>query len=414
MSDTDDYQDKDERLNRLQEFAGTNEGPSRRALIESGATNLLPSGLLPILARAEIDSAVTTARNFPRAIKQAAQNIREMATLDDITAAEMMYALPRGNKPITGPSIRLAEIIAQCWGNNRVGAQVIEVDRVNKFIVAEGVFHDLETNAAVKATVQRRIVDKRGRIYSDDMIVTTGNAACSIARRNAILAGVPKAIWRRAYDEAQQITAGDVQTLAVRRGNALKAFAQFGVKPEQIFSALEVKTIEEITREHIPVLIGMYETLKTGESTVESMFERHEHVDMETGEVTNAAPRSNAKPNKPTSLDEFAAGSDDRGRAEDDEIAGETSSSGGAQVGDPPREGQPKMGPGEDDGKVPTPTNENEYIVYFDFWFVRKSATDVAIWYASKAEKQLRNVCKISEQTRDALKARIDMKAAGK
>jgi hypothetical protein len=30
------------------------------------------------------------------------------------------------------------------------------------------------------------------------MIIVTGNAASAIAKRNAILAGVPNAVWRRA------------------------------------------------------------------------------------------------------------------------------------------------------------------------------------------------------------------------
>ena len=75
------------------------------------------------------------------------------------------------------------------------------------------------------------------------MIVVTGNAACSIARRNAILAGVPKAIWRKAFEASERVVAGDIQTLATRREAAMKAFATFGVKPEQIFAALDVKGI---------------------------------------------------------------------------------------------------------------------------------------------------------------------------
>src|SRR5215470_4225045 len=145
-------------------------------------------GLVSTLAKAEIDSQVATARQYPRAMKSAAQNIMTLATVDEQTAGECMYALPRGNKPIRGPSIRFAEIVAQCWGNNRTSATTIEIDRVNKLVIAEGMFHDLETNHATKATVNRRISDKHGRIFNDDMIVVTGNAACAIARRNAILA----------------------------------------------------------------------------------------------------------------------------------------------------------------------------------------------------------------------------------
>jgi len=146
------------------------------------------------------------------------------------------------------------------------------VDRVEKYVEAEGVYHDLETNASRTARVRRRIVDSQGRLYSDDMIIVTGNAACSIASRNAILSGVPKAVWRKAYDAAEKVVKGDVKTLAERRENIFKAFAAFGVKPEQIFASLGIAGEDDITLEHIPTLTGMRSALKSGEATVEEMF----------------------------------------------------------------------------------------------------------------------------------------------
>ena len=233
----------------------------------------LPDVSLAIgLTRAEIDTQIATARAWPRSIKRATDDILSLATLDEETAAECMYALPRGGKPILGPSIRLAEIIQQSWGNCRVAARVVHVDRTEKYVEAEGIYHDLETNSATMARVRRRIVDSKGRIYSDDMIIVTGNAACSIAKRNAILGGVPKPVWRRAYEASQQVVSGTIETLTVTRDKSLKAFANFGVKPEQIFIALGVAGLEDIGLDHIPILRGMFSALKNGEATVEEMF----------------------------------------------------------------------------------------------------------------------------------------------
>lgn len=224
------------------------------------------------LARAEVDQQIATARALPRSIDRAVKNVLTLATLDEESAEECVYALPRGGKPIKGPSIRLAEIIASQYGNCRVGARVVHVDRVEKFVEAEGVFHDLESNTATTARVRRRISDKNGRLLNEDMIVVTGNAACAIAKRNAILGAVPKAVWRKAYDAVEKVIAGDVKTLAERRTTAMKAFAAFGVKPEQIFAQLGVAGIDDITLEHMTTLIGMHSALKSGEETVESMF----------------------------------------------------------------------------------------------------------------------------------------------
>jgi hypothetical protein len=226
------------------------------------------------LARAEVDQQIATARAMPRILSRVVQNIQTLATLDEDTAEECVYALPRGGKPIKGPSIRLAEIIGTQWGNARVGARVVHVDRTEMFVEAEGVFHDLETNMATTARVRRRISDKKGKLLTDDMIIVTGNAACAIAKRNAILGAVPKAVWRKAYDAVEKVIAGDVKTLAERREKAMKAFAAFGATPEQVLAALGVSGLDDITLEHMPLLAGMHSSLKSGEATVEEMFLR--------------------------------------------------------------------------------------------------------------------------------------------
>ena len=230
------------------------------------------SSLAVSLARAEVDQQITTAHAYPRSITRAVQNIMTLATLDERSAEECVYALPRAGKAIKGPSVRLAEIIASQWGNCRVGARVVHVDRIEKYVEAEGVFHDLETNTATTARVRRRISGKNGRVYDDDMIVVTGNAACAIAKRNAILGAVPKAVWRKAYDSVEAVLVGDVKTLAERRDGAMKAFAAFGVKPDLVFAALGIGGVDDVTLEHISTLIAMHSALKSGEATVEEMF----------------------------------------------------------------------------------------------------------------------------------------------
>lgn len=247
---------------------------------ETGELMELPDGfssmgnqsLAVSLARAEVDQQIHTARALPRNVRRAVDNILSLATLDDQSAEECVYALPRGGKPIKGPSVRLAEIISSQWGNCRVGARVVHVDRIEKYVEAEGVFHDLETNAATTARVRRRISDSKGRLYNDDMIVVTGNAACSIAKRNAILGAVPKAVWRKAYEAVESVIAGDAKTLVERRDKAMKAFAAFGLTPERVCTAIGVDGIDDIKLEHLPLLIGAHSALKSGEGTVDELF----------------------------------------------------------------------------------------------------------------------------------------------
>lgn len=240
------------------------------------------------LAKAEITQQVATARQYPRSVAHSVRNMQSLATFSQEAAAECNYALPRGGKTRTGPSIRLAELIVSQWGNCRVGARVVHVDRVEKFLEAEGVFHDLETNAATTARVRRKISDKNNRLFSDDMITVAGNAACSIAKRNAVLAGVPKAAWMPAYEAALATIRGDQKTLVERREGALRALGTFGITPDMLFEYLEVGGLEDITLDHMPALLAMHKGLKDGEHTVESLFPPKTQQEQKSGSGVKA------------------------------------------------------------------------------------------------------------------------------
>lgn len=224
------------------------------------------------LIRAELDTQIMTARQYPRSIKLAMNNILSLATLDEETATECIYALKRSGKPVRGPSIRLAEIMASQWGNCRDMAQVVHIDRANKVIVAEGAFHDLETNRGTRTQVQRRISNKDGYLFSDDMIVVTGNAACAIARRNAILAGIPKGIWRKAFDACEQIICGQATTLVESRNKALTSLAHFNLAPEQVCRIMAVGGVDDLTLDDLATLRVIYAALKNGEQSVEELL----------------------------------------------------------------------------------------------------------------------------------------------
>jgi hypothetical protein len=224
------------------------------------------------LAQAELSQAVVTARSFPRSLKRVIDQINQLATLDAETADECFYSLPRAGKPIKGPSVRFAEIVASSYGNCHSGSRIVATDRIEKVVIAEGVFWDLETGAKITKQIQRKISDKNGRIYNDDMITTTGNAAASIALREAILKGVPKGLWRTAYDRAEKVTLGTVQTLNVRRDQMVKAFAGYGVTPEQIFASLEVQGLDDIGLVALGDMLAVFQSIKSGEQAVESYF----------------------------------------------------------------------------------------------------------------------------------------------
>jgi len=231
---------------------------------------------MSIVNTAEVNQQIATAHRFPRSITGFRRKVYEMVTLDVETAESCIYAIPRDGKIIDGPSIRFAEILLVGWGNYRAATEVTDIGE--RFITAEGVFFDLETNGAIKAKTMRRIVGKstpqnpNGKRFGDDMIATTGNAAASIALRNAVTRGIPKALWKELFDEAKKVAGGSAQTFGVRRDKVIKELGIQGATPDQIFALLGVKGVDDLQTEHLVHLRGLQNAIKDGEVSVDEVF----------------------------------------------------------------------------------------------------------------------------------------------
>ena len=276
------------------------------------------NGTVALLNKSEIDMQIATAHKYPRSIKKFRDEVEAMVTLSENVAEECMYSLPRrekdpatGNwvvKPIEGPSARFAEVVVSAWGNSRAGARVI--NDTGDFVTAQAVFHDLERNVALTYEVQRRITNSRGERFKADMIGVTANAACSIALRNAILKGVPKAFWSDMFDKAREAAIGNVQTLSARRSRALTVLQKMGVQSDTVFAFLKIAGIEDITLDHLATLFGITTAIKEGDTTPEQAFTpqdegssgkpavrtptRRETTDPSSGEITPAPSSESA------------------------------------------------------------------------------------------------------------------------
>lgn len=230
---------------------------------------------LAAISRVEIDSAIATAKQYPRSIALFSDQAAQMTLSTVEFAAQSFYAVPRAGKWLTGPSIRFAESLQHCWGNCRAAGRVVEEQ--DKFIVAQGVFIDLQTNIMVSIEQKRRIVDKDGNRYNSDMVMTTGNAGVSIALRNAILRGIPKALWSPIYQQIEGIITNPAQ-LAASREKALDYFTQRNVRLSQIFMLLNVDKVDDIGPKQIFLLRGLFNSIEEGETTVEQAFKNAKAV----------------------------------------------------------------------------------------------------------------------------------------
>lgn len=229
------------------------------------------SDSLSLITKAEIDTQIATAKAFPRSLKIFVDRAKSMATISEDVAASCNYALPRGGKSLEGPTVRLAEIVCASYGNIRAGARVIAND--GKTITAQGICHDLETNYCVTVEVKRKITDRNGKTFNEDMQVVTGNAACAVAYRNAVFKVVPSALVTDIYDAAKEVSRGTAETLPQRRDKALKYLRDLGVKDAQICEVLEIKRVDDIDLDKLQTLRGMCALIKNGESTIKDLFE---------------------------------------------------------------------------------------------------------------------------------------------
>lgn len=230
--------------------------------------------MLQAINRSEVDMQIATAKQYPRDLPRVLNQIATYATMDTETAEDCFYALRRGgangSQLIEGVSVRMAEIIAGAWGNMRVQTRIIGND--GKTITAQGVCHDLETNVAVSVEVKRRITDKYGKTFSEDMQVVTGNAASAIAFRNAVLKVVPKAVTKRVIENVKQVAMGQSLDLETSRQNMIGYFAKLGVTEAMILDYLGLKKREEIDKEAVFELRATANAIKEGTTTVQDSF----------------------------------------------------------------------------------------------------------------------------------------------
>jgi len=221
------------------------------------------------ITRAEIDSQIATAKKYPRGIKKFRQEALTMACCDVDIAGQCFYVLERAGKRIEGASVRLAEICANAWGNMRYGARIVGED--DKCVTAQGVSHDLEKNVASTIEVSRRITNKTGQRFSDDMVQVTKNAACSIALRNAIFKTIPFAYVKPIYEQAKKTAVGSLKTLKTRKADMIKAFNGLKID-EKMLEKFIGKPLEDAGLADVETLIGAYNAIKDGDTTVAEQF----------------------------------------------------------------------------------------------------------------------------------------------
>jgi hypothetical protein len=95
---------------------------------------------------AEVKGKMQLAKYFPRDTDLSLDRILAECSKNVKLAGAAVYSFPRGDSEVTGPSIRLVEVLAQHWGNLSFG--VTELEQRNGESTVKAFAWDLETNVA--------------------------------------------------------------------------------------------------------------------------------------------------------------------------------------------------------------------------------------------------------------------------
>jgi len=246
--------------------------------LQTAANHQADSG--PVLAKAqaaramaEVQAAMVIAKKFPRDENQSIARIQQACKRISL-AENAVYEYPRGGTLVTGPSIRLAEVLAQNWGNIDFG--ILELEQREGESVVMAYAWDLETNTrrTIVFTVphQRKAYGKIIQLNDPrDIYEMVANQAARRLRA-CILSVIPGDVIEMALQECDRTLAETSnEPLPQRIQKMVKAFQEIGVSKEQIEKKLGHK-VEKCTIRELLRLRRWYTSIKDGMIKPEEIF----------------------------------------------------------------------------------------------------------------------------------------------
>ena len=213
----------------------------------------------------EVQAAMGVAKQFPRDERASADRILAACARETL-ARDAAYEYPRGGETVTGPSIRLAEALAQNWGNIDYG--VIELEQKNGESQVMSYAWDLETNT------------RQSKIFTVPHVRQTKKGSFPLADPRDIYEMVANQGARRLRACILGVIPGDVVDMAMKqceltlRSNKvplderIKAMADafqndFGVSAEALRGYIG-KSVEAFSEADVIRLGKVYRSLKDG------------------------------------------------------------------------------------------------------------------------------------------------------
>nr|DAK88732.1 MAG TPA: hypothetical protein [Caudoviricetes sp.] len=234
------------------------------------------TNVLDVQERATIDIQISTAKHYPRSLETFTRKAVAYATIDEDTAESCIYRRPVGKDKngkqtyAEGMSVRTAEIVGSCFGNLRVASRIIE--QTDRYVKAEGVAFDLESNFSANSQIIEPTVDKYGKPYNERMRIVIAKAALAKARRDATFMVVPKALAKPIETAVRNLLYGTAQSLTRRRAAVEAWIKKLGIDERRVYAALEVGGVLDMNERHLETLTGLRTAIKDGEVSIDEAF----------------------------------------------------------------------------------------------------------------------------------------------
>lgn len=223
---------------------------------------------------AEVQAAMVIAKRFPRNAIEAMDKILQACTRPSL-AEGALYSYSRGGSEITGPSIRLAEVAAQAWGNVSFGIR--ELEQRNGESTVEAFAWDVENNTRqVKVfQVKHERHTKQGSKRLEDPRDVYELVANQGARRlrACILGVIPGDVIEAAVKQCEDTMRASADTSPEALKKLADAFAgAFGVTQSQIETRIQCR-LQAIRPAQIVQLKKVYASMRDGMSVPADWFD---------------------------------------------------------------------------------------------------------------------------------------------
>jgi len=227
-----------------------------------------------VRAAKEVEGAIISAKKFPRDQFAAHERITQSCKRRNL-AKNAVYAYPRGGQIIEGPTIRLAEVLAQNWGNLQFGIR--ELSRGSGESTIESYCWDVESN--VRATRVFTVTHER---YSKNKGITKLTDPRDIyehianygARRlrACILEIIPKDICDDAVEKCGKTLAHSGSGPIIDRiKNMIVEFSNFGINQEMIEERMG-HNFDTLVEQELAQLIKIFISIRDGYTKREDWF----------------------------------------------------------------------------------------------------------------------------------------------